>query len=104
MMRELVEWWRCFLERNNDLTLRCGDSTDHVRMAAVSILSFKGHVKHNLLHSPSQNYNMDESGIPNVVALKGSKKVRYRSSGRKGKGTIVASGNAAGQVIPPMRR
>ena len=40
--------------------------------------------------------------IPNVVAVKGTKKVRYRSSGRKGQVAIVACGNAASQVIPPM--
>ena len=51
---------------------------------------------------------MDESGIPlnlkapNVVAVKGTKKVRYRSSERKGQVTIVFCGIAAGQVIPPM--
>ena len=37
---------------------------------------------------------------PNVVAVKGAKKVQYCSSGRKGQVTIVACGNAAGQVIP----
>ena len=65
-------------------------------------------VHHNLLHSLSKMYNMDESGIPldpkapNIVAVKGSKKVRFRSSRRKGQVIIVACGNAAGQVVPPM--
>ena len=109
-------WWRRFLERQNDLTLRRGDNTAHVRMAAVNQETLAQYfellkdtlVEHNLLHSPSNIYNMDESGIPldpkapNIVAVKGTKKVRYRSSGRKGKVTIVACGNAAGQVIPPM--
>ena len=36
---------------------------------------------------------------PNVVVKTGTKKVRYRATGRKGQITIVAS--AAGQVIPP---
>ena len=109
-------WWRRFLERQHDLTLRRGDNTAHVRMAAINHETLMQYfqllndtlVEHNLLHSPSQIYNMDESGIPldpkapNVVAVKGTKKVRYRSSGRKGQVTIVACGNAAGQVIPPM--
>ena len=109
-------WWCRFLERQNDLTLRRGDNTAHVRMAAVNQETLAQYfellkdtlVEHNLLHSPSNIYNMDESGIPldpkapNVVAVKGTKKVRYRSSGRKGQVTIVACGNAAGQVIPPM--
>ena len=115
-MRISPGWWRRFLERQNDLTLRRGDNTAHVRMAAVNPDTLTQYfdllkdtlVEHNLLNSPSQIYNMDESGIPldpkapNVVALKGAKKVRYRSSGRKGQVTVVACGNAAGQVIPPM--
>ena len=39
---------------------------------------------------------------PNIVTKRGVKKVRYRSSGKKGQVTIVACGNAAGQVIPPL--
>ena len=60
------------------------------------------------MNAPHQIYNVDESGVPldpkalNVVAKKGSKKVRVRSTGRKGQVTVVACGNAAGQVIPPM--
>ena len=65
---------------------------------------------HNLLNKPSQIYNIDESGMPfhpwppKVVAAKErkTKKVWYRSSGRKGQITIVTCANAAGQVIPPM--
>ena len=64
--------------------------------------------EHNLLQSPLQIYNVDESGIsldpkaPNVVAKKGTKKVRYRTSGKKGQITVVGCVNAAGQVLPPM--
>ena len=64
--------------------------------------------EHNLLDSPSQLYNVDETGMPldpkapNIVTKRGVKKVRYRSSGKKGQVTIVACGNAAGQVIPPL--
>ena len=63
---------------------------------------------HDLLTSPFQIYTVDETGIPldpkapNIVTKKGVKKVRYRSSGRKGQITVVGCGNAAGQVIPPM--
>ena len=106
-------WWRRFLERQKDLTLRRGDNTAHVRMAAVNQQTLMQYfellkdtlIENNLLNSPSQIHNMDESGMPldpkapNVVAVKG---VRYRSSGKKGQVTIVVCGNAAGQVIPPM--
>ena len=109
-------WWHRFLKRQADLTLRRGDNTAHVRMEAINQQTLKQYFEllndtlreHDLLNSPSQIYNMDESWMPldpkapNVVAVKGTKKVRYRSSGRKGQVTIVACGNAAGQVIPPM--
>ena len=109
-------WWHRFLKRQTDVTLRRGDNTAHVRMEAINQQTLKQYFEllndtlreHDLLNSPSQIYNMDESGVtldpkaPNVVAVKGTKKVRYRSSGRKGQVTIVACGNAAGQVIPPM--
>ena len=63
---------------------------------------------HKLTDHPAQIYNVDESGMPldfktpNVVAETGSKKVRYRQSGKKGQVTIVACANAVGQTIPPM--
>jgi len=58
--------------------------------------------ENNLLHSPAQIY---ETGIPldpkapNVVAKTGTKKVRYRSTGRKGQITVVTCASAAGQVL-----
>ncbi len=41
---------------------------------------------------------------PKVVAKKGQKKVRYRTSGQKSQITVLASGSATGQVIPPFIR
>ena len=44
----------------------------------------------NLLHSPGHIYNIDETGVPldpkapNVIVRTGSKKVRYRATGKKG--------------------
>ena len=64
--------------------------------------------EHDLHSKPAQVYNVDESCIPfdprapNVVATKGMKKVRYRSSGKKGQVTVVGCASAAGQAIPPM--
>ena len=49
---------------------------------------------------------MYESGVPldpkglNIVAEAGSRKVWVRSTGRKGQVTVVACGNASGQLIP----
>ena len=53
-------------------------------------------------------HNVEESGVPfdpnppNIVAKNGSKKVRYRTSGKKRQVTIVGCANAAGQVLPPI--
>jgi len=68
----------------------------------------RNNITHDLVNKPSQLYNVDETGVPfnprppNIVATKGrkTKKVRYRTSGRKGQLTVVACANAAGQTIP----
>lgn len=111
-------WWRRFLERQKDLSLRQGDSTAHVRMDAMNCETMQHYFtllkdtleSHDLVSRPVQIYNVDESGVPlnprppKVVSTKGrqTKKVRYRCSGRKGQITIVGCANAAGQAIPPM--
>ncbi len=111
-------WWRRFLERQSDLSLRQGDSTAHVRMDAINRETLDQYFSllhdtlktHHLLNKPSQLYNVDESGMPfnprppKVVSARGrkTKKVRYRTSGKKGQVTIVGCANAAGQTIPPM--
>jgi len=108
-------WWGSSKARQGDLSLWRGDNTAHVRMDAVNrdtmshyfTLLQKTLDKNGLTNSPGQIYNVDESGIPldpkapNIVAKTGTKKVRYRSTGRKGQITIVACGSATGQVIPP---
>ena len=106
--------WRCFLERQDDLTLRRGDSTGHDWMDAVNQQSLNQYLdlledtltQYDLLNSPSRIYNVDETGIPldarTIVTCRGIKKVRNRAVGRKGHVTIVACGNAAGQALPPM--
>jgi hypothetical protein len=51
---------------------------------------------------------MDESGMPldhrppRIVAKKGQRKVRYRTSGNKKQITVVGCTSAVGQAIPPM--
>jgi len=50
--------------------------------------------KGNLMNSPNQVYSLDESS-PWVVALKGQKKVRYRTSGNK-----TRYQSASGQCSP----
>jgi len=98
------------------LTLRRGDTTAHSRMNAVNTETMNQYFsllqdvleEHGLMDKPSQIYNVDESGVPldprppNVVTVRGTKKVRYRSSGKKGQVTIVSCVSASGQPIPPM--
>ena len=81
-------WWRRFLERQPNLSHRRGDPTAHVRMNAVNKQVIDNYyelledilTEHNLLDSPAQIYNMDESGIPlnprppNIVARRGQKR------------------------------
>ena len=61
-----------------------------------------------MIDEPAQLYNMDETGMPlehrapNIVAKKGKKKVRYRSTGNKAQITVVGCVNAVGNAIPPM--
>ena len=60
-----------------------------------------------LLNSPNRIYNVDETGIaldghaPRIVAKKGQKKVRYRTSGNKTQVTVIACVSASGQCILP---
>ena len=109
-------WWNRFLERQGDLSLRRSDSTAHVRMNAINRETLQQYFsllkdvldEHDLHSKPAQIYNVDETGVPfdykvpNVVAKVGSKKIRYRQSGRKGQVTVVAFASAVGQAIPPM--
>ena len=108
-------WFRRFLERKPKLSLRRGDATANVRMEALDIETKNEYFKsleetlkeHDLINSPGQIYNVDETGVPldhkppNVVARRGQKKVRYRVSGNKKQITVVGCINAAGQAIPP---
>ena len=96
-------WWRRFCERQPDISLRRGDRTAHIRMDAINSNTIRQYftllndvlTKHDLHSKPAQIYNVDESGIPfdprapNVVATRETKKVRYRSSGKKGQVTVV---------------
>ena len=95
------------------MSLRRGDNTANTQMDIVnvykSLLPFVGnHFKRKLLlNSSAQIYNVDETGIPidpkapNVFTKTGTKKVQYRSTGRKGQITVVACASDAGQVLPP---
>ena len=62
----------------------------------------------NLFNSPSQIFDMDETGLPLepdlplVVVVKGQKHVVCVTTGNKAQITTAAACNAAGYAIPPM--
>ena len=108
-------WWRRFLQRHPDLSLRSGDSTGYVRMNAMNKDNLKNYFdlldnvleENNLKVHPEQIYNMDETGLPlnprppKVVALRGQKKVRYQCSASKSQITVLGCCSGTGQAIPP---
>ena len=97
------------------VALRKVDPTANVRMDCVDKVTMKNYfsmlkdtlMKHDLLNSPSQLYNVDETGMPldhrppKVVTTRGQKKVRSRMSGNKSQITVIACVSAVGHVIPP---
>ena len=108
-------WWQKFMKRNPSLRLRAGDSTAGVRMDAINAENMREYF--DLLRSvfdefgfddhPERIYNMDETGVPleprppKVIAQKGQRKIRYRTSGQKAQITVIACGSATGQIVPP---
>ena len=109
-------WFRRFMERQPNLSLRKGDATASVRMDAMNdVEALDSYFKllkdvveeHGLMDQPGQIYNVDESGMPlehrppRVLAKKGQRKVRYRTSGNKSQVTVIGCVSAAGQTIPP---
>lgn len=108
-------WWANFLKRNPQLRLRAGDPTANVRMDALSKKNLAHYFKlmktefdkYDFYSHPEAIYNMDESGVPleprppKIIAKKGQKKVRYRTTGTKAQITVVGCGSATGQILPP---
>ena len=59
------------------------------------------------MDKPGSIYNVDESGVPlypkspHVLALKGQRKERYRSTGNEGQVTAVGCVSTTGQAMSP---
>ena len=108
-------WFQRFMQRQSHLSYRRGDPTANVRMNCLTkevISDYFDLLKEvltesQLLNSPNRIYNVDETGIaldghaPRIIAKKGQKKVRYRTSGNKTQITVIACVSASGQCIPP---
>ena len=110
--KRISNGWYCrFMERQPQLTLRRASIRMECTSKEVMEECFKllksMLTENNLLDEPSRFYNVDETGMPldhhspKLVAYKGQKKVRTRTSGNKPQVTAIACVSATGQVIPP---
>ena len=109
-------WFRRFMMRQSQLSLRKGDPTANVRMDCLNNETMDKYfdllkdtlVENNLMESPNQIYNVDETGMPlnhsapKIITRRGHKKVRYRTSGNKSQITVIGCVSATGHVIPPL--
>ena len=91
------------MARQPHLSMRKGDHTANVRMDCVTKETMDAHfqllketlIENNLIDSPNQIYNVDETGMPldyrapKIVAGRSQKKVRYRMSGNKSQITVI---------------
>lgn len=108
-------WYYRFMERQSHLTLRKGDPIANIRMECMNEETMTDYFeklkyvlqKNELMNSPSQIYNVDETGMPldhrppKIVTKRGQKKVRSRTSGNKSQVTVIACVSATGHAIPP---
>ena len=98
-----------FIQCQPQLSYQKGDPTANIKVNCLNkeVITdyFEGCPQ--LLSLPSRIYNVDETGMaldshaPKVVAKRGQKKVRYRTSGNKSQITIIVCVSASGQCIPP---
>jgi len=109
-------WWESFKRRHPNITVRTAEHLSYCRAVACSPEILDNYydlleqtlVDNKLFDSPSQIFNMDETGmplepdLPRVVAGRGQQHVACISSGNKAQITVTAACNAAGYVIPPM--
>ena len=108
-------WFRRFMKRQPQLSLRKGDSTANVRMDCLTKETMDKYfdllkdtlIENDLMESPNRIYNADETGMPlnhsapKIVTGRGHKKVRYRTSGNKSQITVIGCVSATGHAIPP---
>lgn len=108
-------WFRRFMQRQSQLSLRKGDPTANVRMNCLNKKTMDNYfdllentlTENNLLSSPGQIYNVDETGMPldhrppKIVTKRGSKKIWCRTSGNKSQITVIGCVSATGQSLPP---
>lgn len=111
------KWLNLFRKRHPNLTKRKAQHMNQARAAKLNKFIVTDHfdklrsimTEMNILANPHLIYNMDEKGCqlslhkqPMVFAKKASKDVRIIADEHAENVTIVACGNAIGQIIPPM--
>ena len=93
------DWFRSFMERHRDLSVRQAEGLSSSRALALNRETVQGFfdllkrtlIEHELIDKPGHIYNMDESGLQvinkvgKVIATKGAKEVFRLTSGEKGK-------------------
>lgn len=106
-------WWRRFKGRQNDVSLRTPEATSssrHIGMTRERVTKYFNALGSVLAQNKLENthiWNMDETGISlshkpgKVIAAKGSKAVHAKTSGTRDMITVIACGNANGDMIPP---
>lgn len=111
------DWLTSFLERNPCLSVRKCEGLSLARAQGMNREDVKKYfdilqqimTENNLLASPKNIWNMDESGFPinnplgKVLAQKGARVVQNITSAEKGEHvTIVGCCNAEGHFLPPV--
>lgn len=111
------KWVKLFLKRHRDVAYRKAESMNQGRAMKMNRVVVAGYfeklravlMKEELMQKPQCIYNMDEKGCrltlhhpQKVYAATGAKRVPIVAPEHAESVTIVACGNATGQVVPPM--
>lgn len=110
-------WFERFLKRNPRVVQRKAQRMNPARAQKLNKFIVNDHFKklkgllldNNFQDSPAKIFNMDEKGCrlqlhkdPRVLAKKGADRLHMVANEHGENATIVACGNAVGNVIPPM--
>lgn len=111
-----TSWWKSFVGRHPEVSLRVSESVSRARALGMSRLAIEKYFellsevldKGELNNSPCQIFNLDETGMPldppppKIVAKKGQKHPTSIGNGKKGQVTILACVSAGGYCMPPL--
>ncbi|XP_063226226.1 uncharacterized protein LOC134533020 isoform X1 [Bacillus rossius redtenbacheri] len=110
------DWFKSFMERNVNLSLRKAEGISVLRAQGMNREEVNKYFdlltatlqEHGLMGKPGNVFNVDESGLQlnnkpdKVIAVKGSKDLHVLTSGEKGETiSVIACTNAEGSFLPP---